>query len=413
MTSIKVRVFALFSLGYFVSFLFRGVNLGFSPFLVHDLGLSTTDLGTLTSLYFLGFAAAQIPGGVLLDHFGARRVIALVMLIAAIGIYLFGNAHSLAAMMAGRLLIGVGVSVCLGGAFKATAQHFPLNQLTLINGLVMAVGGMGGVVVGAPLSWLLSITDWRTVCDGLAILTVVVAGSIWLFAPAAAVTQRQARVLDQFIGTWHVFRSRAFWKIATFSALTQGVFYAIQSLWIGTFLRDVLPAGQGNAQANALISVLGLAFIGGNIAFGALARLFERRGVTVLRFSGVLMVLFVLVQVSIAARVALPEWALWAAYGAFGSAGILTYSALAEHFPARLVGRVNTTFTLLIFLAIFILQSLIGRALGHWVTHDGHFPVIAHQTVWAVLILLQLAAAAWYFIPARRLQVLPAKDEVA
>lgn len=143
MTSIKVRVFALFSLGYFVSFLFRGVNLGFSPFLVHDLGLSTTDLGTLTSLYFLGFAAAQIPGGVLLDHFGARRVIALVMLIAAIGIYLFGNAHSLAAMMAGRLLIGVGVSVCLGGAFKATAQHFPLNQLTLINGLVMAVGGMG------------------------------------------------------------------------------------------------------------------------------------------------------------------------------------------------------------------------------------------------------------------------------
>src|ERR1700722_12467335 len=140
MNSTKLRVFVMFALGYFISYLYRGVNIGFAPMLIRDLGLPASDLGSLTSLYFLGFAGAQIPAGVLLDHFGPRRVTACVMLIAAVGILIFGTGHTLPTMMVGRALIGVGVSVCLGGAFKATAQHFPAAQLTLVNGLVMAVG---------------------------------------------------------------------------------------------------------------------------------------------------------------------------------------------------------------------------------------------------------------------------------
>ncbi|MFP3548346.1 MFS transporter, partial [Rhizobium sp. SIMBA_035] len=64
MSSTQLRVFLLFSVGYFVSYVFRGVNLGFAPVITHDLSLSAADLGLLTSLYFLGFAGAQIPAGV-------------------------------------------------------------------------------------------------------------------------------------------------------------------------------------------------------------------------------------------------------------------------------------------------------------------------------------------------------------
>ena len=408
MTSTRLRVFAVFALGYFVSYLYRGVNLGFAPFLMHDLGFSATDLGTLTSLYFLGFAGAQIPAGVLLDHFGPRRVTACVMLIAAVGILIFGTGHTLPTMMVGRALIGVGVSVCLGGAFKATAQHFPAAQLTLVNGLVMAVGGLGGVVVGTPLSWLLTVASWRTICIGLAIFTTIVAANLYVFAPTVRDTHRQAGVLEQFKGTGHILSSRAFWKLATFSGLTQSVFYAMQSLWVGAFLRDVvMPGSPGNAAAGAafLVSVLGAAFIVGNVGFGALARTLERRGVSVQLFSGLTMLLFVLVQAAIAARVPLPEPMLWAAYGALGGTGILTYTVLARHFPVRMVGRVNTTFTLVIFLAIFVLQVVIGAALGHWPAHDGHYPPVAHQSVWAVLIVMQAACAVWYFMPARGVRV--------
>ncbi|WP_431821973.1 MFS transporter [Burkholderia sp. F1] len=399
MSSVQVRVLGLFALGYFVSYVFRGVNLGFAPFVTHDLGLSAADLGLLTSLYFLGFAGAQIPAGVLLDHFGSRRVAAGMLLFAAAGAAVFGAAHGLGAMMIGRLLIGVGVSVCLGAAFKALAEHFPIGRLPLVNGLVMAVGGFGGVVVGSPLTWLLGWTSWRAVCAGLAVMTLAVAAAIWLGAPNPKQNRHQGGLVSQFKGTWHILSSRAFWKIGSFSIVTQGVFYAMQSLWVGPYLRDV--AGFDAQHAARLVSVLGFAMMAGCVGFGAAARALERRGVSVYAFCGVGMALFVATQVAIVMRAPLPAAVLWAAYGMFGGVGILTYAVMAGHFPAHLIGRANTTLTLVIFVLIFAFQIGVGAVLSHWPAVDGHYPAAAHLAAWSVLLVLQIASAVWYVWPAQ------------
>ncbi|MGU7779655.1 MFS transporter [Burkholderia sp. PU8-34] len=399
MSLVQVRVLGLFAIGYFVSYVFRGVNLGFAPFVTHELGLSAADLGLLTSLYFLGFAGAQIPAGVLLDHIGSRRVAAGMLLFAAAGAAVFGAAHGLGTMMAGRLLIGVGVSVCLGAAFKALAEHFPIGRLPLVNGLVMAVGGLGGVVVGSPLNWLLGWTSWRAVCGGLAVMTLAVAAAIWFGAPDVKQVRHQGGIVSQFKGTWHILSSRAFWKIASFSVVTQGVFYAMQSLWVGPYLRDV--AGLDASHAARLVSVLGFAMMAGCVGFGAAARALERRGVSVYAFCGVGMALFVATQFAIVARVPLPAAVLWAAYGMFGGVGILTYAVMAGHFPVHLIGRANTTLTLVIFLLIFAFQIGIGAVLSHWPAVDGRYPAAAHLSAWAMLLALQLASAVWYLWPAR------------
>ncbi|WP_323120936.1 MFS transporter [Burkholderia alba] len=397
----QFRVFALFAIGYFVSYVFRGVNLGFAPLITHDLGLSAADLGLLTSLYFLGFAGAQIPAGVLLDHYGPRRVSAAMLLFAAAGVWVFGAAHSLGVMMFGRLLIGIGVSVCLGAAFKALAQHFPVARLPLMNGLVMAVGGLGGVAVGSPLTWLLGFAGWRAVCVGLGVMTVAVAAALWLVAPEVRNTHHQASVASQFKGTWHILKSRAFWKIASFSVVTQGVFYAMQSLWVGQYLRDVM--GFDAHGAAALVSVLGLAMMAGCVGFGAAARSLERRGVSVYAFCGIGMALFVATQLAIMLRAPLPAALLWAAYGIFGGVGILSYAVLAEHFPAHLIGRANTTLTLVIFVLIFAFQVGVGAVLSQWPVVAGRYPAAAHLTAWSALVALQLASAVWYVLPGRAL----------
>jgi MFS family permease len=401
-SSVRLRVFFLFAAGYFVSYVFRGVNLGFAPLITHELGLSATDLGLLTSLYFIGFALAQIPVGVLLDHFGPRRVTAGMLMFAALGIWVFGMAHGLAVMMAGRLLIGVGVSVCLSAAFKASAQFFPVARLPLVNGLTMAVGGLGGVVVGSPLASLLAITDWRSVCAGLGVYTVLVAAAILFFAADKRGPHHQADIITQFKGTWYILKSAVFWKIASFSVVTQGVFYAMQSLWIRPYLLDVMGLTPGHTAA--LVSVLGFAMMAGCIGFGAAARGLERRGVSVYAFCGIGMALYVLVQVLMLFRAPLPPALLLAAYGVFGGTGILSYAVLAEYFPSHMIGRGNTTLTLVIFVLIFAFQVGIGSALSLWPIADGHYPAIAHQTAWGVLIVLQLASAIWYVLPSRVLQ---------
>ncbi|WP_153075748.1 MFS transporter [Paraburkholderia bonniea] len=401
MSSTQLRVFLLFSVGYFVSYVFRGINLGFAPFITHDLGLSAVDLGLLTSLYFLGFAGAQIPAGVLLDHYGSRRVTAATLLFAAAGAWLFGAAHSVGMMMAGRLLIGVGVSVCLGAAFKALAQYFPAGRLPLMNGLVMALGGLGGVVVGSPLTWVLGLTSWRMVCVALGVLTILVAVAIWRLVPETRESHRQTSLGGQFKGTLHILKSGAFWKIASFSVVTQGVFYAMQSLWVGAWLRDV--AGLAPGKAAALVSVLGFAMMAGCVGFGAAARSLERRGVSLYAFCGAGMVLFVVAQLLIMFGAPLPAGLLWTAYGIFGGTGILSYAILARHFPPHLIGRANTTFTLVIFLLIFGFQLGVGAVLSLWPTTGGHYPAAAHLTAWSLLLVLQVLSAIWYFVPSRAL----------
>lgn len=71
---IELRVVLSFAIGCFMSYIFHVLNAAIAPDLVAGLELDASDLGGLTSAYFLTFAAAQLPLGVLLDRYGPRRV---------------------------------------------------------------------------------------------------------------------------------------------------------------------------------------------------------------------------------------------------------------------------------------------------------------------------------------------------
>src|SRR3982751_6166727 len=88
-----VTVFCPFVAGYFLSFFFRNVNAVISKDLAGEFQLTPADLGFLTSMYLLAFAAIQLPLGVLLDRYGPRRVVAALFCVAAIGATIFALAR--------------------------------------------------------------------------------------------------------------------------------------------------------------------------------------------------------------------------------------------------------------------------------------------------------------------------------
>jgi predicted MFS family arabinose efflux permease len=396
--SARWRVLCIFSLGFLVSYIFRGVNLGFAPHLIREMGLGAADLGLLTSFYFLGFACAQLPAGLMLDRFGPRRTEAALLLAAVAGALVFASASSMAALAAGRLMIGVGVSVCLGAAIQALSIWFPLSRMPLLNGVVMAIGGLGAVVVGAPLGWLLSWTDWRTVSYGLAAVTLAMAALLWFGAPEAAGARKQS-LGEQLRGTVQVFRNARFLRVVPLTMLNQGIFLSVQTLWVGAYLRDV--AGHTPQQSAALVSVIGFAMMGGCVCAGWAARHLERAGMSLYTFAGIGMSVFIAIQLLIMAGTPLPPAMLWAAYGVFGSSGILGYAVLARSFPDSLIGRATTALTLTVFLSTFVFQVGIGLALDFWPAEAGRYPKAAHLTVWAGLVALQLLAALWYLSGSR------------
>src|SRR5690625_362194 len=88
------QVISIFAWGVFASFMLRTVNAGIAGDLSSELQLTSSQLGSLSSAYFLGFAIMQLPLGIMLDRYGTRRVQAVLLLIAALACAGFAFSHS-------------------------------------------------------------------------------------------------------------------------------------------------------------------------------------------------------------------------------------------------------------------------------------------------------------------------------
>ncbi|MEO6779787.1 MAG: MFS transporter, partial [Bradyrhizobium sp.] len=156
-----LRVFLPFVAAYYLSFLFRTINATIAGPLASEFGLGADDLGLLTSVYFLTFAAAQIPIGILLDRYGPRRIQSALLVAAAARAALFAASESFLLLVASRALIGLGVAAALTAGLKALVIWFPSDRVPLLNGLMIMLGALGGVTATLPAELLLTSMNWR------------------------------------------------------------------------------------------------------------------------------------------------------------------------------------------------------------------------------------------------------------
>ena len=95
-----------FAFAYFLAYGLRNVNAVLAPELTRELSLSAAQLGFLTSVFFVTFAAVQLPAGMLLDRFGSRRVHGVLLLVAAVGCALHALGTGFLELVIGRALMG-------------------------------------------------------------------------------------------------------------------------------------------------------------------------------------------------------------------------------------------------------------------------------------------------------------------
>src|SRR3954466_4902761 len=261
-----VVVFAPFAAGYFLSFFFRNVNAVISKDLAHEFALTPADLGFLTSMYLAAFAAIQLPLGVLLDRYGPRRVVAALLCFAAAGALLFAGARDVAMLALGRALIGLGVSAGLMGAIKAFTLWFPLSRLATLNGLYLAIGGIGGLSATAPAEAFLEGSGWGDLFMPLVFLSAAAAALVFFVVPEKPLPGRGETLRSQVAGFGRIFSSLAFWRIAAPLVACHACYQALQGLWLAPWLYDV--AGLERPGVAQLLFVTAAAYTAGAIFFG-------------------------------------------------------------------------------------------------------------------------------------------------
>jgi MFS family permease len=386
------RVFLPFAGGYFLSYLYRTVNAVIAPDLVRDFGVTPGELGLLTSAYFLTFAAVQLPLGMVLDRFGPRRVNVVLLVVAAAGAAAFAYASSFGGLLLGRALIGVGVSGALMASLKAFTLWFPANRLATVNGLLMAVGGLGAVAASAPVEALLHHTDWRGVFELLVAATLAVAAALVIVVPRAQTGGRAPEPFSVLLrGVATVFSDRVFWRVGLVCLTAQAGFLATQGLWIAPWLTDVV--GLPRATAAQYLLWMAIAITAGFAFFGNAADRFGHLGLdayALFRLCAAGNALAVALIAAGAAWAALPACLLYA----FSSTGLaLSYAILTGRFPLSLAGRTHTAVNMLVFVGGFLLQWGLGLVLGQWTSEAGRYPREAYTVAFGLLLALQVACS--------------------
>jgi len=392
------RVYFPFALGYAISYFYRNTNAIIESDLVHELGFGPADLGLLTGAYFFSFAIFQLPLGILLDRYGPRRTEAVLLLFATMGAWIFSKSDSLSGLILGRLLIGLGVSACLMAAFKAYVIWFSSERLPMINGLQMAAGGLGALMATTPLQNFLSVTDWRGVFNGLAIITFFASLFLWFILPEhQSSADKHTTIKTQLKEMGIIFRSPVFWSIVPLTALSNGSFLAIHGLWIKPWLRDVASLGEGDTTQ--LLFAMTLAIIVGYFSLGIfserISQLFDIGPITVGVFG---MTLFLTVQFYMAYGWSTSPLLLVVIFGFLGSSCILTFAGLAQIFPKKYSGRVSTILNVQVFMGAFIIQWGIGAIIELWPTTEIGYDPASYQVAIGVLVLMQAAGFVWYLL---------------
>ncbi len=395
-----LRVYLPFAAAYFLSYLFRTVNAVVGPVIADELALSAGDLGLLTSAYFIMFAAIQLPLGVALDRFGPRRVQTVLLLIAASGALVFGLGSGMAQLVAGRVLIGLGVSAGLMAALKVISLWFRREQWPLVNGLLMAAGGLGAMTATAPAQAALGVMDWHGLFFVLSLVTVVVALLLFLIAPEKPADAAVGTLGEQIAAVGAIMRDGFFWRIVPLFTVAQATFIGIQTLWIGPWLRDV--AGQDAATRGGNMLLVTLAMTVGFLTSGMTAGLLARRGISNMAVATGSVLLFALATLWL---VAVPlgfapggsaSVAAWCVFGFLGTHSIVYFPVLMAAYPLNLSGRVTTSVNFIMFSAVFLSQWSIGRVLDAWPrTPTGGYDPMGYAVAFAILFGLQAVGLAW------------------
>jgi MFS family permease len=399
--SIPVRLVAIvlvpFSAGYFLSYMFRAINAVVAPNLVSDLTLDATQLGLVTAAYLVAFAVAQLPLGLALDRYGPRRVQTVLLLAAACGSVLFSIAEDVVGLALARGLIGFGFAGGLMASFKAIVLWFPASRHALVNSAVMSVGGLGMLAATLPAEYAVQMIGWRNLFLVTASLTALVAILIFFIVPERESEAKPSALRDQLRGIARIFSDPLFWRIAPLVATTSGGHIGIHTLWAGPWFRDIAGLGRDGVAWHLL--AIALAFLVGTLLGGVVADRLARRGITQLQVMTAGLGLFVVAQVAIIAELVSINAYIWMLFGMTGQLGMLAYPTLARHFGTALSGRAQTAMNLLLFSTAFAAQSMIGAIIDLFPHTADSYSSDGYRTAFAVLLVTQLAAFAWYYFP--------------
>jgi ACS family D-galactonate transporter-like MFS transporter len=160
-THVRYTILALIAGATVINYLDRTLMSVAAPALSKDLGLNAATMGIVFSAFSWSYAAAQIPGGVLLDRLGTRLTYFLSITLWSAITGLQGAVFNLGTLLAARLGVGAAEAPCFPANSRVLVTWFPQRERARANS-VYSVGMYFGIAFLSPLLfWVTETFGWR------------------------------------------------------------------------------------------------------------------------------------------------------------------------------------------------------------------------------------------------------------
>ena len=386
---------AFLNLFFSVGILYYGFPV-FYPSLVDSLGFTRSEL---TQGFLIGFVVAAllfgILAGVLIDHWGARRVIRIGIWFVGLSLILMGSMTRLWQYYA--LCITEVVGYVLTGPIPN--QVLISNWFQVRRGRAMGYAylglGLGGAISPLLINALIQSFGWRHAFQIIGILILIV-----LFPVAQWVTRSNPRDLnlipDSLLGTpvsshmnqtdvtsgsepvpaqrvelSRAVRTRNFWLILTACTLTIGAIGAVTQHLI-LFLKD---HGYSQSAASRVSSALLVSSLAGRVIVGYFADRYRAKNVMALFYLALALSIPLLLLADRPAAV----WGFALVFGfAMGADYMLIPLVTAECFGLATLGKL---------LSLIIMGYSLGQWFAPWLTGRIFDAYHSYDFAWGIMAI--------------------------
>jgi len=227
--------------------------------------IQATDLGILSSCYFLANVIFLLPAGQLLDRFSTRKIILISMGICVGGTLGFALANSLFLASVFRFMTGIGSAFCFLSCIRLASRWFPARRMALISGLVVTMAMLGGWVAQEPFTRVIELVGWRNTLFLDALVGLLIMSIIFMVVYDYPVEQRdyfeQQKSHLSNLGYWQsltaAYLKKQNWLGGIYTSMMNLPVFLMGATWGSLYLEQI-----HHFSRDAATSITGMIFFG-------------------------------------------------------------------------------------------------------------------------------------------------------
>lgn len=251
------------------------------PELMQAFNLSDAGLGALVAYYYHAYVPLQLPIGIMMDRWGAKKVLVAACFLCALGTFMFAGTTDLLLAKFGRFLVGFGSAFAYVGVLKIADSWLPSKYFAIVAGVATTLGMAGAMSGEIIMSKLVIFCGWRNTLYYASFAGLILTLFLILFLknkpdnePGSPIVIPPKEEFGLIESIKKVALRKSIWINGFIGCLSFLPLTIFAEMWAVTFLQE---SGMDRHTASVGSSIIFLGFGLGGPVWGALSDLLMRR----------------------------------------------------------------------------------------------------------------------------------------